>query len=278
MAESASRARHRVPGRFSVVQISTSALWRRTPRGCRRGESGAGRVGGTRLGPIWVKNSGSHRVTGHGPLSWGPWCPPSSMARCFPANPGVVGGPPSLNLSSPPAIRPDMASFLEQAPGRFGGLVAPRARRMRRRPTARSVGAISRRAWRRCPASRPALVATIRSGLSALISVDLYPVGQAEHGGLGATQFRLRPGPHNAYGSPPNHSVARSRDHPGASRSSCSVNPALTTLCGGPGMLVSRNRWRDGHQKTVFNDFAGLLRAACGDHGHPGADREKPSP
>ena len=44
---------------------------------------------------------------------------------------------------------------------------------------------------------------------------------------------------HTPNGSPPNQSVTAIGTTPRASRSSCSVNPALTTRFGGPGILVS---------------------------------------
>src|SRR6202049_1809165 len=46
---------------------------------------------------------------------------------------------------------------------------------------------------------------------------------------------------HTAKGSPPHHSVTAIGTTPRASRSSCSVNPALTTRLGGAGTLVSPN-------------------------------------
>src|SRR3954464_13343575 len=46
---------------------------------------------------------------------------------------------------------------------------------------------------------------------------------------------------HTANGSPPNQSVTAIGTTPTASRSSCSVNPALTTRFGGAGILVSPN-------------------------------------
>ena len=44
---------------------------------------------------------------------------------------------------------------------------------------------------------------------------------------------------HTAFGSAPNHSVTAIGTTPSASRSSCSVNPALTTRLGGAGIVVS---------------------------------------
>src|SRR5690349_24590798 len=44
---------------------------------------------------------------------------------------------------------------------------------------------------------------------------------------------------HTPNGSPPNQSVTAIGTTPTASRSSCSVKPALTTRLGGPGILVS---------------------------------------
>src|ERR1700694_3188684 len=46
---------------------------------------------------------------------------------------------------------------------------------------------------------------------------------------------------HTANGSPPHHSVTAIGTTPTASRSSCSVKPALTTRLGGAGIVVSPN-------------------------------------
>ena len=46
---------------------------------------------------------------------------------------------------------------------------------------------------------------------------------------------------HTPNGSPPNQSVTAIGTTPTASRSSCSVKPALTTRLGGAGILVSPN-------------------------------------
>src|SRR6476469_11083692 len=56
--------------------------------------------------------------------------------------------------------------------------------------------------------------------------------------GCAAPNFGCAQG-HTPNGSPPNQSVIAIGTTPTASRSSCSVNPALTTRLGGAGILVS---------------------------------------
>src|ERR1700743_3010710 len=87
-------------------------------------------------------------------------------------------------------------------------------------------------------AARPALIATIRSGLSPAIWSTGMPLSRFSATGCAPLSLGAAHG-HTPKGWSPNQLVTATGTTPRASRSSCSVNPPLTTRLGGSLMMVS---------------------------------------
>ena len=81
-------------------------------------------------------------------------------------------------------------------------------------------------------------MATIRSGFSDPIWSTAIPSARLSTTGCAPPSFGCAQG-HTPNGSPPNQSVTAIGTTPSASRSSCSVRPALTTRVGGAEIFVS---------------------------------------